>query len=259
MFSGWVLEQNLAGVTPTLDAERLSALDALPAPPTSELPDRLLLAMVRLTPQPGALIDVDDDRLPPAIYSAGSSAVHWLAQSLEKRGLVERVVHEAEVLGEDTKEYFRVTPEGVMRAEEARRGSSPSAQAFVAMWFTEAMVAVYDNGFAPAIVAAGYRPFRVDRSEHINKIDDEIISQLRRSRFVVADFTGHRGGVYFEAGYALGRDVPVIWCCRKDEIVHLHFDIRQYNCIDWDDAGDLRVLLQARVEATMGDGPLKAP
>ena len=36
--------------------------------------------------------------------------------------------------------------------------------------------------------------------EHINRIGDEIISQIRRSKFLIADFTGHRGGVYFEAG-----------------------------------------------------------
>jgi len=35
-------------------------------------------------------------------------------------------------------------------------------------------------------------------------------------RFIVADFTGQRGGVYFEAGYALGLRKPVIWTCKRD-------------------------------------------
>lgn len=36
--------------------------------------------------------------------------------------------------------------------------------------------------------------------EHANKIDDEIIAEIRRSAFLVADFTGQRQNVYFETG-----------------------------------------------------------
>src|SRR5712672_2679134 len=36
------------------------------------------------------------------------------------------------------------------------------------------------------------------------RFGDEIISQIRRSKFLIADFTGRRGGVYFEAGLAMG-------------------------------------------------------
>ena len=55
-----------------------------------------------------------------------------------------------------------------------------------------------------------------------NSIDDEIIAEIRRSWFVVADFTcgtvPHegkevaipRGGVYYEAGFAQGLNVPLI-------------------------------------------------
>ena len=71
--------------------------------------------------------------------------------------------------------------------------------------------------------AAGYDPLRIDRVEHVAKIDDEIVAQIRRSRFVLADFTGHRGGVYFEAGFALGLNLPVIWTCRQDAVDQLHF------------------------------------
>ena len=32
-------------------------------------------------------------------------------------------------------------------------------------------------------------PVRIDQKERLNKIDDEIIAEIRRSRFLVADFT----------------------------------------------------------------------
>jgi hypothetical protein len=115
----------------------------------------------------------------------------------------------------------------------------------------------YARGFEVGIRQAGYDPLRVDRVEHVGKVDDEIIAEIRRSRFVVADFTGHRAGVYFEAGFALGLNLPVIWTCRRDHIADLHFDIRQFNCIDWTEPDELADRLQKRIEAVIGAGPRK--
>jgi hypothetical protein len=89
-----------------------------------------------------------------------------------------------------------------------------------------------------------------------NKIDDEIIAQIRRSRFIVADFTGHRGGVYYEAGFAQGIGLEVVWTCERKEIKKLHFDVRQYNCLTWDmDELDIfREKLSFRIERAIGRG-----
>ena len=67
----------------------------------------------------------------------------------------------------------------------------------------------------------------------------------------MADFTGQRGGVYFEAGFAMGLGIPVIWTCRDTDINDLHFDTRQYNHIPWANPKELRVRLQNRIEATI--------
>jgi hypothetical protein len=87
------------------------------------------------------------------------------------------------------------------------------------------------------------------------KIDDEIIMEIRRSRFVVADFTGERCNVYYEAGFARGMDIPVIWTCKKGD--KLHFDIRQYNCLFWqtDAFQEFSEQLHRRIEALLGHGP----
>jgi hypothetical protein len=143
---------------------------------------------------------------------------------------------------------------------EARRArQTASVQAFVAMWFSPEMNLAYDQGFEPAILDSGYTPMRIDRKEHINKIDDEIIAEIRRSRFLVADFTSEpdrpRGGVYFEAGLAFGLNIPVIWSCRDDLVKQLHFDIRQFNHIVWTTPEDLRQKLRNRIGAVLGDGP----
>jgi nucleoside 2-deoxyribosyltransferase len=95
----------------------------------------------------------------------------------------------------------------------------------------------------------------VDRHDHNNKIDDEIISQIRRSRLLIADFTGHRNGVYFEVGFAMGLGIPVFFTCRSDNLKDLHFDVRQYNTLEWSTPTQLAVDLQRRISAVIGDGP----
>jgi hypothetical protein len=150
----------------------------------------------------------------------------------------------------------RLTAKGYIAADELRAKRAASTQAFVAMAFTKQMKAVYKEAIEPAIERAGFAPMLISNKEHVNKIDDEIIAEIRRSAFLVADFTEHRQNVYFETGFAIGLARQVVWTCRKDQIKDLHFDIGQYNCIDWEDAADLAKRLQDRIEATFGRGPL---
>ena len=134
-----------------------------------------------------------------------------------------------------------------------------SSQAFIAMWFHESMTEAFEKGVRPAIEEAGYEPLRIDQKEHINKIDDEIIAEIRRSTFLVADFThgddGARGGVYYEAGFAQGFGLPVIFMCREDSVGKLHFDTNHYNHIVWSTPDELREKLKNRILAVIGEGP----
>ena len=140
-----------------------------------------------------------------------------------------------------------------------RATTTDSSQAFVAMWFHESTSAAYVAAIEPAIRDAGYTPVRIDQKEHINKIEDEIIAEIRRSRFVVADFTqgdqGARGGVYYEAGFAHGLGLPVILTCREDAFDTLHFDTSHYNHIVWSTPEELRDRLRNRILAVIGEGP----
>ena len=155
-----------------------------------------------------------------------------------------------------------ITVEGYARLAELENVRKATSQAFVAMWFDESLDLAFEVAFEPAIKNAGYTAVRVDRQEHIGKIDDQIIAEIRRSSFVIVDFTqgtdGARGGVYYEAGFAHGLDIPVIFTCRSDSIEDVHFDTRQYNHIIWDSLESLKERLENRIAAVIGDGPLKS-
>ncbi len=158
--------------------------------------------------------------------------------------------------------YIELEMSGFERLEQLRPEHPDSDRVFVAMWFNNELDNAYSDGFKRAIEEAGYRPLRIDKENFTGKIDDQIISEIRRSRFVVADFSkgddGARGGVYYEAGFAHGLGLEVIFTCRKEDIDDLHFDTRQYNHIVWEDIDDLRTQLENRITAAIGDGPYRS-
>ncbi|MEQ1639132.1 MAG: hypothetical protein ABL903_20930 [Methylococcales bacterium] len=151
---------------------------------------------------------------------------------------------------------IQITPRGYEFLESLKYNHASSQIGFCAMWFDESVLPIWTNAICPAIKDAGYNPKRIDGHQHNNRIDDEIIAMLRRSKFVVADFTGQRGGVYFEAGFALGLGLQVIWTCKKSDLEKVHFDNRQYNFVLWeeDKLNEFKVSLQNRIEATIGQG-----
>jgi nucleoside 2-deoxyribosyltransferase len=157
---------------------------------------------------------------------------------------------------------LRPTWNAYQRLQEIQASGKNSHTGFVAMSFAPDQNHVYTNVIKSAIEDAGYKPFRVDQVEHNNRIDDEIIAGIRRSRFLVADFTGQRNGVYFEAGMALGLGRNVIWMCHDSDRKNLHFDTRQFNHIIYTDLPGARKLLANRIVALEGQGnylPLDKP
>ena len=178
----------------------------------------------------------------------------FLLEYLEESGLIKQD-HSGAL------QRYILTVEGFARINELEQTQIVSERVFVAMWFDDSLVEAWELGICPAIREAGYEPFRIDQHEHIDRIDDLIIAEIRRARFVVADFTqgetGARGGVYYEAGFAHGLDIPVIFTCQEKSIEHLHFDTRQYNHIVWSDSYDLKEQLSNRIAAVIGDGPKK--
>ena len=122
------------------------------------------------------------------------------------------------------------------------------------MAFAPELRSAWDDGIKLALSNSRYRPYRVDAEEHLDRIDAKIITEIRNSRFLVADVTLQRPGVYFEAGFAIGLGLPVVWCVRKDDLKNVHFDTRQYNHVVWETEAELAKELYHRVVATLGHG-----
>jgi hypothetical protein len=244
---GWLWEQTRFGSVPTIDGRLVDALLASNPTPFFEKAKRLLIHLSEQGGPLGKPIDFSSPRLEAMLETLVRNDIVVFIELLQQQGWLVEV----------TGGQWRVNGRGYMQADEWKQAAAASSQAFVAMWFHDDMNTAWTGGLHTGISAAGYMPLRIDTKEHANKICDEVISEIRRSRFLVADYTGHRGGVYYEAGYAAGAGLPVILTCKKEEMGGLHFDIRQYNCIDWQSPDELARRLQVRIAAVVGDGPLK--
>jgi len=88
--------------------------------------------------------------------------------------------------------------------------------------------------------------------EYNNQIVPEIFYEIKNSSFIIADLTGHRTGVYYEAGYAEALGIEVILTCRVNDFNNRHFDVAQKNTIVWEDETDLYNRLMKRIKATVG-------
>lgn len=143
--------------------------------------------------------------------------------------------------------YIALTYDGCRELEKIAEVRSESKTAFIAMKFLDR----YNNlkeSLIDAIEGAGYEPVRIDeyikaKPDSKATIDARIISEIKTSRFMIADFTDDNAeNVYYEAGYAYGLGIPVISCCRKDRITDkekgLPFDRRNYHHHEWEDSFD---------------------
>lgn len=268
----WLIEQRRLGIErPKINREIIDEIKNRRPLSVHERADNLLRylnakssligTVIKFYAEDNAKAQQTADELLAWTESINISEVITLAEYCSEEGWIEHRATERSGSSTNTVHELMLRPPGYTRLAELDGENSGSVQAFVAMWFDDSMRDAYEKGIAPGIRAAGYEPVRIDGKEHNNKIDDEIIAEIRRSRFLVADFTqgetGARGGVYYEAGFAHGINIPVIFTCRQDALKNVHFDTRQYNHIAWETPEELGERLSQRISATIGDGPLK--
>jgi hypothetical protein len=261
-----------------INTKTISQLEQLRSLDVSEKGLQLLLSLAAAYPKPGDIISQSALEVPGSIMELRRSkaqasyemriskdildslkmlAVSACPDEHQLRWLVKNYLLDLHYLKKGIADgYYEISLEGWSLINRLNTSPVNSKQGFVAMPFADRFLPLFNDALYPGIFNAGYEPVRIDRHEHNNRIDDEIIAGIRRSRFVVADLSMHRGGIYFEAGYALGLGLPVVWTVERTALDNneVHFDNRQYNFLVWEEGkyDDLARRLTNRIEATIG-------
>jgi len=226
--------------------------------PFSRKRDRMLRLVADRSKVPGEWVMLDYRLDAPLLDISGENEWRFIQNNLVNRELLRgdsfptgRQEDTPRGRMEIMEQKFSLTP-AAWEALEPLGGGGVPGTCFVAMYFSQELNAVYDEGIRPAIEDdCGLRAIRIDREEHNDDINDRILAGIRSAQCVVADFTGQRQGVYFEAGFALGLGRTVIWTCRADSLDTLHFDTNHRNHVVWTTAAELRTKLAARVRGTV--------
>src|SRR5574337_1262590 len=142
---------------------------------------------------------------------------------------------------------IKITFEGLQRIYEIENHGALSNKCFVAMVFDQNKNDRL-NAIKSACAEYGFEAFDVENYniKGNQTIDSKIISAIKSSRFCIADFTGLNQGAYFEGGYAMGRNMKVIFTCEKKDFSEnkKHFDVSHYPFICYDDFNDLTTKLK---------------
>lgn len=198
--------------------------------------------------RPGQYLSTIPNNDYPLGFCKAEDEYRFYLSHLQERGLL---IVRSDLVTMDGSIAVCVTAQGWDELSgELRRKKSD--QCFVAMWFNPAVDDAFTLGIQPLEQKTGYRMIRIDMQQFNEKICDRIMAEIKGSHFMIADVTGHRHAVYFEAGVAMGLGIPVIWCCREDDIGNCpNFDTRQYNHILWNTPMDLQEKLAVRISATI--------
>lgn len=132
-------------------------------------------------------------------------------------------------------------------------------QIFVAMMFSEETVSTYEEVYKPVIQSLNFTAMRIDEKQFNGSIIGEITAEITDSIALIADLTGNRGGVYYEAGIARGlqlcnHPIKLILTCRREffDNERVHFDVSGDNIVLYEDNADLKNKLSMRLQAVLG-------
>jgi hypothetical protein len=246
LLSGWVRAQTQSGIEfVVLSPEVLENALNYSYPTYQSRFEYLIKYLIAKCPELGKPVVPDPNEMIAISYSKNQNELDFILRHMIDMGYIKVQAGGGGI---------HLQPRAYERYQTGSEDSNTSKQVFVAMNFSPEFNDLYLNGIECAISKAGLTPLRIDKTEHTNRIDDEILRQISSSKMIVAEFTNQTPGVYFEAGYALAQGKKVIWVCRRDQMERLHFDIRQYNCIFWESHDELAGKLESRIVANLGIG-----
>lgn len=89
----------------------------------------------------------------------------------------------------------------------------------------------FDDVFAPAVIAAGLEPYRVDRDPGVSAPIEEIERNILEASACFVDLTTNNPNVWFELGYAVAARKDLCLVCGSERDGPFPFDIQHHKII----------------------------
>lgn len=248
-----IRKQQSNRIIPKLTTHTLSDYLRGQLPTIQEQADNLLTALAQLAGEIGVEIKIVLVRKWIAVCGAKSEhGVLALIDFLKSKNFLKSEPSSLESI------LLSITLPGWIHYEQLQKQAKDSTIAFMAMKFGDTELdEVVNNCFRPAVAQTGFRLQKLTDEQRAGLIDDQLRVQIRRSRILIADLTHGNNGAYWEAGFAEGLGIPVIYTCKKsifdDPDKKPHFDTNHYLTVPWDpeDLTTAAEKLKATIRATL--------
>lgn len=198
-------------------------------PSIKEQADNFLSSFAQKAKEPGKILEIKSTEewigVTGCASKSGVNAI--LVHLIDKRHLLRPHT--------DTRNEFCITVEGWVYYEELQKKAKDSTIAFMAMKFGDSELdQIVDTVFRPAVAQTGFRLQKLNDEQRAGLIDDQLRVQIRRSRIMIADLSHGNKGAYWEAGFAEGLGIPVIYTCKESEFGNQsHFDTNHHLTVMW--------------------------
>jgi len=254
IISGYIREHQDKNKQFHLTQEIVDKIQKMPIPTIQEKILKLMHWLEKQTTFPGDVIKIkpndvtDTPELIAIIYARNMKEVRYYLEHLKAKNFL---IGDA---GTPIASY-RITVDGFGYLESERKKIN-SDLCFCAMSFSQEHDYIYEKFIQPAVQLAGYKCIRVDEDPHNNGVVDKIKALILQSKFVIADLTGNKNGVYYEAGWAGRGEQEVIFTCEESDFDKIHFDVQHLNFLKWnkDKISEAVEKLKWRIEGTIGRG-----
>ena len=152
--------------------------------------------------------------------------------------------------------WLSLTLPGWNRFAELKHKTVTSRTGFMAMKFGDSVLdGVVRKHFKPAVEKTGFELKLLTDEQPAGLIDNQLRAAILSARFLIADLSHSNAGAYWEAGFADGLGLPVIYTCEstKWNKSKTHFDTNHMLTIVWDqkEAQKAADQLTATIRATL--------
>lgn len=173
--------------------------------------------------------------------SSDEDELHYVIRYLMEQGLLENASSiKALSFNKDEPRLFeaKMTFSGWSKYDELLRVNEESHLVFMAMKYDqEPLETLFMDVIKPAVDGTGFEIRKLTEEKRAGLIDDKLRVEIRRSKFLIADLTHDNNGAYWEAGYAEGLGLPVIYICEKNKFDNQksHFDTNHHLTVPWEE------------------------
>jgi hypothetical protein len=229
----------------------LELLSPIPQNPSQKI-DKLLSNLEKMSAGSyGHLFQLNFETDYPLAYARDVAEFSFLLSAMNEKGLFDMTSKS------NVGWHFRLSIDAWERIEENKNKRIKLYQGFVACWFADKHD-LFRKAIERGIKNAGYEPLSIKEKNYPETVLSKALGEIRKSRFVVIDFTGQRDTVFVEFGFALGQGLETILVINKNDWKNLkEFYVTNYNVRRYSDEKDLEGIVETaileRVEAPLCD------